>query len=139
MWYKCGLVEINCHQLREKCPYSQFFWSVFFRIRTEYEEIQSISPYSIEIRENRNQKNSEYEHFSHSYHLWATVVKLIRTRHYQSKKKSPQIMPPVAKNKMVDSNTGIENTSDDFNPLNYPKKYQYMVKIRTRKWFFYRY
>ena len=33
-------------------------------------------------------------------------------------------MPPVAKNKMVDSNTGIENTSDDFNPLNYPKKYQ---------------
>ena len=25
--------------LREKCPYSQFFWSVFSRIRTEYGEI----------------------------------------------------------------------------------------------------
>ena len=23
--------------MREKCPYSEFFWSVFFRIRTEYE------------------------------------------------------------------------------------------------------
>ena len=25
--------------LREKCPYSKLFWSVFFRIRTEYGEI----------------------------------------------------------------------------------------------------
>ena len=25
--------------LREKCPYSESFWSVFSRIRTEYEEI----------------------------------------------------------------------------------------------------
>ena len=25
--------------LREKCPYSEFFWSVFSRIRTEYGEI----------------------------------------------------------------------------------------------------
>ena len=28
--------------LREKCLYSEFFWSVFSRIRTEYGEIQSI-------------------------------------------------------------------------------------------------
>ena len=30
--------------LCEKCPYSEFFWSVFSRIRTEYGEIRRISP-----------------------------------------------------------------------------------------------
>ena len=40
--------------LREKCLYSEFFWSVFSRIRTEYGEMQ----------ENTGQKNSQYEHFS---------------------------------------------------------------------------
>ena len=29
--------------LHEKCPYSEFFWSVFFRICIEYGEIQSTS------------------------------------------------------------------------------------------------
>ena len=33
-----------------------FFWSVFFRIRTEYREIRSISPYSVQMRENTVQK-----------------------------------------------------------------------------------
>ena len=28
--------------LREKCPYSELFWSAFFRIRTEYGEILSV-------------------------------------------------------------------------------------------------
>ena len=45
--------------MREKCPYSELFWSVFSRIRTEYGEIRSISPYPIRMRENTNQKNSE--------------------------------------------------------------------------------
>ena len=34
-----------------------FFWSVFFRIRTEYRD-------SVRIQENTDQKNSEYGHFS---------------------------------------------------------------------------
>ena len=38
--------------LREKCPYSEFFWSVFSHIQTEYEEMQSISLYSVQMREN---------------------------------------------------------------------------------------
>ena len=46
--------------LCEKCPYSEFFWSVFSRIRTEYGEKRSIS---VQMRENTNQKNSEYGHF----------------------------------------------------------------------------
>ena len=40
----------------KKCPYSEFFWSVFSRIRTEYGE----------RRENKDQENSEYEHFLRS-------------------------------------------------------------------------
>ena len=33
-----------------------FFWSVFSRIRTEYGEILRISPYSVRVRENTDQK-----------------------------------------------------------------------------------
>ena len=33
--------------LREKCLYSELFWSAFSCIRTEYEEILRISPYSV--------------------------------------------------------------------------------------------
>ena len=29
-----------CCTLREKCPYSELFWSVFFHIRIEYGEIR---------------------------------------------------------------------------------------------------
>ena len=50
-------------RLNKKCPYSEFFWSIFSRIRTEYGEIRSISPCSVRMRENRDQKISEYGHF----------------------------------------------------------------------------
>ena len=50
----------HCH---EKCPYSEFVWSVFSRIRTEYGDWQSKSPYSVQMVENTAQKNSEYGHF----------------------------------------------------------------------------
>ena len=60
--------------LCEKCQYSEFFWSVFSRIQTEYEEIRSISPYSVQMRENKDQNNSEHGYFSHSdgsnYPFW---------------------------------------------------------------------
>ena len=36
----------------------------FARIRTEYREIRSISPYSILMQENTNRNKSEYGHFS---------------------------------------------------------------------------
>ena len=60
---------------RKKRPYSELFWSVFFLIQTEYGEIFSISPYSVRMRENTDQNNSEYGHFlcsvmkSHQYKL----------------------------------------------------------------------
>ena len=47
------------YALREKCPSSELFWSIFSRIRTEYGEILRISPYSVPMRENMYQNNSE--------------------------------------------------------------------------------
>ena len=49
--------------LRKKCPYSELFWSVFSRIRTEYGEILCSSPYSVRMRENMDQNNSETDNF----------------------------------------------------------------------------
>ena len=33
--------------LRKKHPYSELFWSIFSRIRTDYGEVLRISPYSV--------------------------------------------------------------------------------------------
>ena len=49
--------------LRKKCPYSELFWSVFSRIRTEYGEILRISLYLVRIGENTVRNNSENGHF----------------------------------------------------------------------------
>ena len=38
------------------------------------------------------------------------------------KKQSPQIMPPVAKHKRVHSNAKTENSSVDFDTLNFPEE-----------------
>ena len=58
------------HLLCKKCPYSKLFWSAFFHIWTEYGDIRSISPYSVRMRENADQNNSQYGHFSRSdYYL----------------------------------------------------------------------
>ena len=50
------------YTLPKKCLYSEFFWSLFSRI--EYEEKRSISPYSVRMWANTDQKNSEYRHFT---------------------------------------------------------------------------
>ena len=39
------------------------FLDIFSWIRTEYGEIQSMSPYSVRMRENGDRKKSEYRHF----------------------------------------------------------------------------
>ena len=52
------------YTLCEKCPYLEFYWSFFFRFWTEYGEIRNISPYSVRMWDNTDQKNSKYEHFS---------------------------------------------------------------------------
>ena len=60
--------------LREKSPYSELFWSAFSRIRTEYGEILPISPYSVQMRENADQNNSEYDHFLRSVNQTITLL-----------------------------------------------------------------
>ena len=55
--------------LREKCPCSELFWSAFSRIWTEHGEILRIFPYAAWMRENADQNNSEYVHFSRSEKL----------------------------------------------------------------------
>ena len=50
-------------KLRNKCPYSELFWSAFSCIRIEYGEIRSISPYSVQMWEKADKNNSEYGHF----------------------------------------------------------------------------
>ena len=54
--------------LRKKCSYSEFFWSVFSHIRTEYRDLRNKSLHS--VREKTDQKNSEYRHFVRSALQW---------------------------------------------------------------------
>ena len=54
------------HWGKEKRPYSELFWSASSRISTEYREILRISPYSVRMRENADQNNTEYGHFLRS-------------------------------------------------------------------------
>ena len=57
--------------LCRKCPYSKLFWSVPSHIRI-------ISPYSVRMRENTDQDNSEYGHLSRSDNLslWSFTLTL---------------------------------------------------------------
>ena len=48
-WYN-NLHCVKCVQIRS------FFWSVSSRIRTEYGEVRSFSPYSVRMREDKDQK-----------------------------------------------------------------------------------
>ena len=50
----------------ERNMYSELFWSAFCHIRTEYGEILRISPYSVRLRKNTDQNNSEDGHFLQS-------------------------------------------------------------------------
>ena len=52
--------------LRKKYRYSELFWSVFSRIRTEYGEILLISLYLVQMRENTDHNDSEYGHLQRS-------------------------------------------------------------------------
>ena len=51
--------------LREKCPDTEFFLVRIFP-HSEYGSLRSKSPYSVQMRENKDQKNSVFGHFSRS-------------------------------------------------------------------------
>ena len=64
----------------ETCPYSELFWSMFSPIRTEWGEIIRIIPYSVSMRENTDQNNSEYGHFLRSTGLFLWTPKTSENR-----------------------------------------------------------
>ena len=49
-------ISSQSQPLRKKCPYSEFFGSLFFRIWTEYGDLLCKTPYSVLMRENMDQK-----------------------------------------------------------------------------------
>ena len=57
-------MRIKAVPMHKKCPCLELFSSIFFRIRTEYEDLLCKSPYSVRMRENTDQKNFEYGHFN---------------------------------------------------------------------------
>ena len=62
-----SISERTIKKQRKNCTNMAFFWFVFSRIWTEYEDLRSKSPYSVQIREHNDQKNSVFGHFSRSY------------------------------------------------------------------------
>ena len=50
------MLNMRMIALCEKCPNTEFFWSVFSHIQTEYGEILHISPYSVRMQKNKDQK-----------------------------------------------------------------------------------
>ena len=54
---------------------------VFSRIRTEYGEMRSISPYSFRMQENMDQKNSEYGHFLRGNNVISEILVLERKKY----------------------------------------------------------
>ena len=49
--------------LRKKCPYSEFFWSVYSHIRSEYGDLRSKYPYSLQMRKIRTRKTPNTDTF----------------------------------------------------------------------------
>ena len=52
--------------LRGKCPNMEFSWSVFYCSWTEYVGLLRKSPYSVQMQENTDQKNSIFGQFLRS-------------------------------------------------------------------------
>ena len=61
----------------QKVSISELFCSAFPHIRTEYREIQNISPYPVRMRENTEQNNSEYGQFSGTHNLYPLFIHIV--------------------------------------------------------------
>ena len=68
---KCGYSHVTNHHCVKSVQIRSFFWSAFSRIRTEYGEILRIFPYSVQIRENMDQKKLRiWTHFTQCMLSW---------------------------------------------------------------------
>ena len=53
--FRCPFTKSSFHCVKST-QIRTFFWSIFSRIQAAYEEIRSISPYSVQMREYKDQK-----------------------------------------------------------------------------------
>ena len=63
--------------LCKSCPNAEFYWFIFSHIWTQYGDLRSKSPYSVQIRENTDQKNSVFRHFSRSVDIASWIKWLV--------------------------------------------------------------
>ena len=70
--------------LRKKCPYSEFFWSAFSRIWTEYEKVFRISPDSVQLRKKVDQKTPN----TNTFHAMKGKLNLLYTSWFRGLEKS---------------------------------------------------
>ena len=64
------------------CPYSEYFWSVFFSIRTEYRDLLCKSPYLVRKLQNTDQKTPNSDtfyavHFINKLLSFPQIVRII--------------------------------------------------------------
>ena len=100
--------HIRSSTLREKCPYSELFWSTLSRIRTEYGEILRIFLYSVRIRENADQNNSEHGHFLRSATV-KTILGIFRTVLVSTNWPEPILENDIKNSHLLFSNQGVIN------------------------------
>ena len=78
----------HTHTLREKCPNTEFFWSVFSHIRNEYRDLRSKSRYSVWMRENADEKKLRiWTLFTQWHTKTKSKVKLKKKRETRKKPK----------------------------------------------------
>ena len=98
---------------------------IFCCIRTKYGEIRSISPYSVRVREDMDQNNSEYGHF------WRSEV-YITTKMVKNMMKSMVVMSLVMMQ-------GLKNSVEQLiDKLIFWKKILYEIWIFHGKWKFFK-
>ena len=122
------LLFVQVLALRKKCPYSELFWSAFSNIQDEYGEILRFSPYSVRMRENADQNNSEYRHFLRSWVLCAFALTLKETSNsylYNSKNTNDKYISLTG--------TDLCNSTP---PLNFFLIFQKMCKKINKKLYF---
>ena len=96
--------ELNQHSLwlHKMCPYSEIFWSVFSRIRTEYGEIRSTSPCSVQMRENMDH-NMDHMLFTVTFFFEESVVNMLElstrmhclAKNWLKRLSSPSVRPVI--------------------------------------------
>ena len=85
--------------LHKKCPYSEFFWSVFFRLRTEYGEIRNIQSKCGKIR-TRKTTNTDTFYAVNLFHFIVQVLEAVTPR-YSVKKIFFKILQKSQENTFV--------------------------------------